>query len=1238
MGLFDNASKGAGLFGSDSRGGGLFGSSAGGGGLFGGGAIEDAAATPLEQLQAENTTYTQLAKSEGISTEKPRGLLSTAVDLLSRPNYAVAGAVDALVHGQNPLARIGTELGSGLFGLQGQKKDFMDVLRENGLPAGPSVGPITTRGVIGFGLDILFDPLTYVGIGPEVKGVKVLGEAGKAVGMLHLTPEGRVLASKLAEEELPNTMQYFTKLAKMEPFSARIGTQVTLEDIQKKALNIELEAKAAAWQAAHFRILAEQQAGTLAQGILDEGGIKFFGRTIVKGEVFGRPYGEAVAKVTNFLNKSDPGRAILDGAVAMHTAVDSVFNEVNRVARKLPGYEQVRVLFRDGLHNDLGGFTETLDKLTKGMDKVTVTDENKLVQGILFRDGMKLSEYMTLHLDNPQAYPIAVVPDLWRQAALDARAIYAQFFEAEQRLGMITGSAYKEFYAPHIYKNSQDELKLLSQKFQSLGPTSKMGVFSFGPWNEERTFETLDDAVKFSRQLVADGTMKREVVPLLDLRENMFLRAKGHYTAINASDFFQNVKRMFGISAGEFNARLFETLFPNANNIVHGGLQPVLPMEAKDAIRVAQDYAALGAPSKRLGAQGQYLAQTALGKAKATLSKGVGAAAPARPGGLTPFLEDQLVFGKKTSTEVAAEIVRRQYGEKGQPQLVRQLDQQITKWLAFTPPKGKITNPEVQMVMDLLWKDVNKTGARTRASVVRTVNRLRPEAQSVFLISKMRSLRSIEDLHSFMEDFKPIIENLDPTVHGQIRTLEGNTSRQLAKGMNGERYTVMDGGRFEGYWLPESVAADIKQMPEAFLNTKSVNALVNAYDLLNDGFKLAVTTHFPSFHVRNAYSNVAQGFVSVGLSALDPRRYIQAARVMAGEDGTVVGPAIRWTYEEARQLANRLGILKDFDQIVELRSSPNSWVRRNVLKNPVSSKFAEGGSFIENNARMTLFLKHLEDGHTPEDAAMLVKKFLFDYEAISNIERNVIARAVPFYKWTKKNIALTTEQIVKNPGKYAAFAKLAHVGNSGPEADALPNYLHGDVKVKILQSPGKATFITGIDLPLNSALDLMFTGNVEDTIRQNLGMMAPAVKTLPELALQKDFFTGRDMTERAQLHAMADVIKTMPKPVRDYLEFKERIRPDGTPEYSMNGTKAYLLFRTYAQARLLTTADRLGSYRDMTQLFLDLGAGLKAKDVDLTADQEKLLRARVQMLEDRLVQHGVLKEFKRTYRPSGLQP
>jgi len=128
----------------------------------------------IEQLKT-------FAQQKGLEVkEKKPSLFSRAIDIISRPLFASAGAAKAIVRGdENPLIEAWK-------GLTGQEKEtYSDVLEEAG------VENKWIKGGVGFALDVALDPTTYLG-GAFVKGVgKGLGVAGRVglSGIQKFNPE-----------------------------------------------------------------------------------------------------------------------------------------------------------------------------------------------------------------------------------------------------------------------------------------------------------------------------------------------------------------------------------------------------------------------------------------------------------------------------------------------------------------------------------------------------------------------------------------------------------------------------------------------------------------------------------------------------------------------------------------------------------------------------------------------------------------------------------------------------------------------------------------------------------------------------------------------------------------------------------------------------------------------------------------------------------------------------------------
>jgi len=79
-----------------------------------------------------------------------------------------------------------------------------------------------------------------------------------------------------------------------------------------------------------------------------------------------------------------------------------------------------------------------------------------------------------------------------------------------------------------------------------------------------------------------------------------------------------------------------------------------------------------------------------------------------------------------------------------------------------------------------------------------------------------------------------------------------------------------------------------------------------------------------------------------------------------------------------------------------------------------------------------------------EYAAREAKKWFLDYTDLTEFERNVLKKVIPFYTWLRKNIANQIQGITLNPGMYSLLPKLEDLAEmEDPEYDRtlIPDYM-----------------------------------------------------------------------------------------------------------------------------------------------------------------------------------------------------
>jgi hypothetical protein len=182
----------------------------------------------------------------------------------------------------------------------------------------------------------------------------------------------------------------------------------------------------------------------------------------------------------------------------------------------------------------------------------------------------------------------------------------------------------------------------------------------------------------------------------------------------------------------------------------------------------------------------------------------------------------------------------------------------------------------------------------------------------------------------------------------------------------------------------------------------------------------------------------------------------------------------------------------------------------------------EVGSMIENVARTGMWLDGLAKGLDNKQSAQRVFKYLFNYDELSDFEKNYLRRVIPFYTYTRKAAPMLVEAALTNPGKVATMEKAFRAvetwsGVQEDEIKNLPDWMKkfGTVKLPWKDNKGNNLWAS-IDLPAATlekvaGLDLpgLFSGK---TPLIDLWLVSNNVKTFPTLGAAVEKFPG-EMTK-----------------------------------------------------------------------------------------------------------------------------
>jgi hypothetical protein len=230
--------------------------------------------------------------------------------------------------------------------------------------------------------------------------------------------------------------------------------------------------------------------------------------------------------------------------------------------------------------------------------------------------------------------------------------------------------------------------------------------------------------------------------------------------------------------------------------------------------------------------------------------------------------------------------------------------------------------------------------------------------------------------------------------------------------------------------------------------------------------------------------------------------------------------------EVSDNLMERASVVPWRSNFGPLRGSRYGVKGTNVLKGRV---LVPGGEQVENVLRGSLFMdtytKARTAGQSADDAANLahdaVVKHHFDYDNLSDVERNVFRRIVPFYTWTRRNVPLMLEAVAKQPGKVNNYLALKQNVEFGQEQEGvIPQWLVDSGAIRVGGDEESGSYFTP-DIPLQSLFEMTDDGpRASLNPADNAGLlwdvvgpsMSPLIKTPLEMYTGRQVFNDQPFT------------------------------------------------------------------------------------------------------------------------------
>lgn len=361
--------------------------------------------------------------------------------------------------------------------------------------------------------------------------------------------------------------------------------------------------------------------------------------------------------------------------------------------------------------------------------------------------------------------------------------------------------------------------------------------------------------------------------------------------------------------------------------------------------------------------------------------------------------------------------------------------------------------------------------------------------------------------------------------------------------VNNYKFIKPDGDLLEGvaakdiggqYVVTKAVKEKLDRYKNA-MTDEGTKAFLNAFDAAQSVWKRMALFSIP-YHLRNDVGAKFNAWVG-GMNSWDIAKYAPQA------DKEVFNAMVRGKQSELFKEYRKQGLSATSQSQVEFMrrgQDPEAAIEKLVkegskdLKGKVKDRLnplrafetsREFGDFVDQTNRFMMFKWAVVKGKSYEEAAQIVKESMFDYTNLTNFERNVMTRVVPFYRWMRNNLPYQIRQFVNDPRKYANLNKLRLNAQEsvGIDEDNAPDWMKEQFAIpikgkglsKYLPEPianflfedPKSAQALGLNLPVG---DLT---RVSDPFKTAVDSSTPFLKLPAELALNRNFYFNKPIEE-----------------------------------------------------------------------------------------------------------------------------
>lgn len=386
---------------------------------------------------------------------------------------------------------------------------------------------------------------------------------------------------------------------------------------------------------------------------------------------------------------------------------------------------------------------------------------------------------------------------------------------------------------------------------------------------------------------------------------------------------------------------------------------------------------------------------------------------------------------------------------------------------------------------------------------------------------------------------KQLIEYVNAAAFRREVLSNPNFAQKYKKGMTvPKNAVVIDTSNYK--FLPDDMGELAQDIGGEYVVTKSVkqaldrykrltddegiNSFLKAYDKLQSGWK-RLALFSPMYHLRNDVGAKFNNWIG-GMSIPNVVKYSQQAQKEVFE-GIVQGKETALFREFREQGLGSSGLsaveyarrgVEPEDAMrrtIEKRSrfdgTLGGRVKAEVMdwKNPLNvfETSRQIGDYVDRVNRYALYKWARDKGMSPEQAAKKVRDVQFDYERTTPFEREVATRVVPFYRWMRNNLPFQIRSFVNDPRKFVAIDKLRQSAQDavGIDDENVPDWMKESFAFPVYGEDGSGKFL-GLNLPIGDVARAAEPGKMV------MDSVSPLLKLPAELTLNRNFFYDRPIS------------------------------------------------------------------------------------------------------------------------------